>query len=82
MEAQAALLTTASKTAETTRVQIRKMKDASMRKHKWKPRSDEGEQVDYSGFSAILQPSTESNITVSKAVRHTNQRSGSDPSEG
>ena len=45
MEARGALLTTASKTAEDTRVQIRKLKDASMRKHQWKPRSDEGEQV-------------------------------------
>ncbi|KAF8488075.1 ribosome recycling factor [Gautieria morchelliformis] len=44
MEARAALLNTASKTSEDTRVQLRKLKDASMRKHKWKPRSDEGEQ--------------------------------------
>lgn len=47
MEARGALLNTASKIAEDTRVQIRKLKDTIMRKYKWKPRSEEGEQVGY-----------------------------------
>lgn len=45
MEARATLLNTASKTTEDTRVQIRKVRDTSVRKHKWKQRSDEVEQV-------------------------------------
>ncbi|KAF8589118.1 ribosome recycling factor, partial [Ramaria rubella] len=44
VEARIVLLNTASKTAEDTRVQIRKTRDASVRKHKWKPRSEEIEQ--------------------------------------
>lgn len=80
MEARATLLNTASKTAEETRVQIRKLKDASMRKHKWKPRSEEGEQVGYHEFSRPIH-STEFDITVSKAVRHTNQGNRSNSSK-
>jgi hypothetical protein len=72
MEARAALLTTASKTAEDMRVQIRKLKDASMRKHKWKPRSEEGEQV---GHHCCVNARAESDLTVSKTVRYAHQRS-------
>jgi len=39
MEARSALLNTASKIAEDTRVQIRKARDGVVRKNQWKPRT-------------------------------------------
>jgi ribosome recycling factor len=52
MEARSGLLNTASKNAEDTRVQIRKTRDAVVRKYKWKSSTDSDEisQVFYPFF--------------------------------